>query len=211
MLTQTWIGCTSTRWLGHSTRSRSTGMRARYEFVPLHNGSIEARQSAASALRPSDWARCAFSVMRVCRTADLRPSAPTSTSQVAVVPSSNRSLMGSEARWVYVRSRFPQCVLHEEIRCPSSTCWKSARWNIIRLPVNKVRQATKPDVLYTMHTLCDERIEFQSLGKITFAIDKCRNWTRWIQKNFHCSSRSWTYQVLLGALFLLPSVGHLRD
>jgi len=135
MLTQTCIGCTRTRWLGYSTRSRSTGMRARYEFVPLHNGSIEARQSAASALRPSDWAKCAFSVMRVCRTADLRPSAPTSTSQVTVVPSSNRSLMGSEDRWVYVRSRFPQCVLHEEIRCLSSTCWKSARWNIIRLPV----------------------------------------------------------------------------
>lgn len=137
------MGWVRTRWLGYIARNRSVGMRARYEFVPLHNGSIEAKQSAASALRPSDWAKCAFSVMRVFRTADLRPSAPTSTSQTAVSPSSNRSLMGSEARWVYVRSRFPQYILHEEVRCLRSTCWKSERWNTIRLPVSNARLIMK--------------------------------------------------------------------
>lgn len=131
---QTWVGWVNTRWFGLRALSRSAGIKARYALVPLQAGSIEAVMSAASVHFPSDWARCAFSVMKECRTADFSPSAPMSTSQVHVVPSSKRRSMDPERRWVYDRSRFEQWIWYDLGNLARSTCWKSARWKVIKLP-----------------------------------------------------------------------------
>ena len=135
------IGSRSNVWVGILDRRASAGIVVRYAHSPLHRGWAFSRMAAASPALPTDDAACASSSTSAARVADLTPSAPTRTSQVAVVPSWKCSVTGfwPHDRWLYEKRRLLVYVRADGERWRSRICWNSGRWTVTKPPAASER------------------------------------------------------------------------